>query len=62
MIHVPNTWDQNKLRNEDHILSDLVAIADLTQKDRETIFEKATHLIDEIRARSKPGLMEVFLA
>ena len=62
MIHVPNTWDQNKLRNEDHILSDLVAIADLTQKDRETIFEKATHLIDKIRARSKPGLMEVFLA
>ena len=62
MIHVSNTWDKNKLQSEEKILSDLIATADLSDADRDTIVDQATHLIDAIRTQSKPGLMEVFLA
>ena len=62
MIHVSNTWDKNKLQSEAQILSDLIAVADLSDADRDTIVDQATHLIDAIRTQSKPGLMEVFLA
>ena len=62
MIHVSSAWDKNKLQNEDRIVTDLIAIADLTPSDRTMIVDEATHLIDSIRAQSKPTLMEVFLA
>jgi RHH-type proline utilization regulon transcriptional repressor/proline dehydrogenase/delta 1-pyrroline-5-carboxylate dehydrogenase len=62
MIHVSHTWDKNKLQSEAQILSDLIAVADLSDADRDTIVDQATHLIDAIRTQSKPGLMEVFLA
>ena len=61
MIHVSNTWDKNKLQSEEKILSDLIATADLSDADRDTIVDQATQLIDAIRTQSKPGLMEVFL-
>ena len=62
MIHVSNIWDKNKLQSEAQILSDLIAVADLSDTDRDTIVDQATHLIDAIRTHSKPGLMEMFLA
>ena len=62
MIHLSSAWDKNKLQSEDQILSNLIAVADLSDMDHNLIVDKATHLIDAIRTQSKPGLMQVFLA
>ena len=62
MIHLSSAWDKNKLQSEDQILSNLIAVADLSDAYRDAIVDQATQLIDAIRKQSKPGLMEVFLA
>ena len=62
MIHLSSAWDKNKLQSEDQILSNLIAVADLSDMDHNLIVDKATHLFDAIRTQSKPGLMQVFLA
>ncbi|MQQ09938.1 bifunctional proline dehydrogenase/L-glutamate gamma-semialdehyde dehydrogenase PutA [Epibacterium sp. SM1979] len=40
----------------------LVALADLSPEDRQTISARAAALVEDIRSHSAPGLMEVFLA
>ncbi|MDJ0826515.1 MAG: bifunctional proline dehydrogenase/L-glutamate gamma-semialdehyde dehydrogenase PutA [Rhodobacter sp.] len=48
--------------DEDSVLSDLAATANLSPSDRTAICSAAADLVRQIRAAARPGLMEVFLA
>ncbi|MEM9762415.1 MAG: bifunctional proline dehydrogenase/L-glutamate gamma-semialdehyde dehydrogenase PutA [Pseudomonadota bacterium] len=62
MIEIDAVWDRNKRRNEAEVVDDLVNAAQLDAPARAAIVAHATALVEQIRAASTPGLMEVFLA
>ncbi|MEO1455725.1 MAG: bifunctional proline dehydrogenase/L-glutamate gamma-semialdehyde dehydrogenase PutA [Pseudomonadota bacterium] len=62
MIELDPAWDRNKRRDEAEIIASLVEMAQLSGSDRAAIVTRATALVEQIRAASEPGLMEVFLA
>ena len=54
--------DQDAWASEPATLKRLVQLADLAPQDRADICKEATRLVQLIRQRARPGLMEVFLA
>ena len=48
--------------DEEKTLAKLIKVAAMTSAERAKISTRATHLVRDIRASAKPGLMEVFLA
>ncbi|MEL6315322.1 MAG: proline dehydrogenase family protein, partial [Pseudomonadota bacterium] len=62
MIELDPAWDRNKRRDEAEIVASLVEMAQLSGSDRAAIVTRATALVEQIRAASEPGLIEIFLA
>ncbi|MEL7164379.1 MAG: bifunctional proline dehydrogenase/L-glutamate gamma-semialdehyde dehydrogenase PutA [Pseudomonadota bacterium] len=62
MIDTNPRLDLNKRRPEADVIADLVAMAALDTSARARIVTRATALVEQIRAATDPGLMEVFLA
>ena len=65
MSTVENAWnviERQSLRDEAGLVADLIAEAGLDGPRRAQITEAGADLVRQIRASSKPGLMEVFLA
>ncbi|MHA3913712.1 bifunctional proline dehydrogenase/L-glutamate gamma-semialdehyde dehydrogenase PutA [Halovulum sp. GXIMD14793] len=62
MIDLDRRWDRNKRCDEAALLSALIEQAGLDQSVRDGIVAKAADLVTRIRAKSRPGMMEVFLA
>ena len=54
--------DRATYAGEQEVLEDLTALADLDPAARAAIRDRGAALVREIRAESRPGLMEVFLA
>ncbi len=59
---LPLRIDAATYANEDAVLAALVEAADLSAADRAQISANAAQLVTDIRGRTNPGLMEVFLA
>ena len=57
-----NVIERQSLRDEADLVADLIAEAGLDGPRRAQITEAGAELVRQIRASSKPGLMEVFLA
>ncbi len=53
--------DRHYLADEQQVISQLMADADLTRTTRDAISARAVELIGRIRSRHKPGVMENFL-
>ncbi|GAB5377467.1 MAG: bifunctional proline dehydrogenase/L-glutamate gamma-semialdehyde dehydrogenase PutA [Acuticoccus sp.] len=62
MIDLDPRWDRNKRRNEPEALQALIGEAGLDAAARAAIVARAAALVERIRAASRPGLMDVFLA
>ncbi|QDY70809.1 bifunctional proline dehydrogenase/L-glutamate gamma-semialdehyde dehydrogenase PutA [Qingshengfaniella alkalisoli] len=62
MIDLDPRWDTNKRLNENTAVTALTAMAELDADARGRIVARATELVEQIRTKSKPGVMEVFLA
>ena len=54
--------DLDAYANESRVLRELVALAGLSQDERQRICARGATLVSQIREQSSPGLMEVFLA
>ncbi|MEP3919850.1 bifunctional proline dehydrogenase/L-glutamate gamma-semialdehyde dehydrogenase PutA [Ascidiaceihabitans sp.] len=57
-----NAIDAKTYADPDAVITELVALANLSPEDRTQITDKAAALVTRIRTGSEPGLMEVFLA
>ncbi|MEO3427422.1 bifunctional proline dehydrogenase/L-glutamate gamma-semialdehyde dehydrogenase PutA [Pelagibius sp. CAU 1746] len=62
MIDLDPRWDANKRRDEADVLQVLTEEAALDSGARATIVDRAAALVERIRTRARPGLMDVFLA
>jgi RHH-type proline utilization regulon transcriptional repressor/proline dehydrogenase/delta 1-pyrroline-5-carboxylate dehydrogenase len=61
--YVPNSVVENgTYQSQQDLISQLIALANLTDDDRSSIVDSATQIVEQIRASAHPGLMEVFLA
>lgn len=54
--------DSNTYAPEPQVLDRMIALANLTDEDRNSVSERAANLVRDIRGASDPGMMEVFLA
>ena len=54
--------DENTYGDHAPVVDRLIALANLSDKDRKDIVAEAAKLVDRIRHEAAPGLMEVFLA
>lgn len=59
---LPHAITHDTLIDEGKVLTDLRAAAKLSDTDRTAIVAQAADLVRQIRGKSSPGLMEVFLA
>ncbi|MEM6386464.1 MAG: bifunctional proline dehydrogenase/L-glutamate gamma-semialdehyde dehydrogenase PutA [Pseudomonadota bacterium] len=62
MIDLDPKWDRNKRRDEANLLAALTETAALDAPTRARIVQTAAELVRDVRAASRPGLMDVFLA
>ncbi|HSM39916.1 MAG TPA: proline dehydrogenase family protein, partial [Afifellaceae bacterium] len=62
MIDIDPRWDRNKRRDEADLLRALTEQAALDAASRDAIVAHAADLVERIRTKMKPGLMDVFLA
>ncbi len=61
MIDLDRRWDQDKRRDEDALVAELVARAALDGPARSRITARATRLVEQVRTATRPGLMDAFL-
>ena len=55
-------WDEGKLRSEPEALDALASEAALDSAGRDRVAARAEALVERLRARTRPGMMESFLA
>jgi RHH-type proline utilization regulon transcriptional repressor/proline dehydrogenase/delta 1-pyrroline-5-carboxylate dehydrogenase len=62
MLDLDPRWDANKRLDEADALQALIEMADLDDRARARIVDRAADLVGRIRTKARPGMMDVFLA